>query len=83
MQSQELTPLPTLPLLPSLPSLRRLTRGLYDCPKTHSALGVLLPSIGSIAKALAGKDRLRLQDEKAFRHYQGSRARLHERRFGG
>jgi hypothetical protein len=47
-------------------TLRRLARGLYDCPKTHPALGVLLPSIDSIAKALAGKDRLRLQPTGAY-----------------
>ena len=47
-------------------TLRRLARGLYDCPQTHPALGVLLPSVESIAKALAGKGRLRLQPTGAY-----------------
>jgi hypothetical protein len=47
-------------------TLRRLARGLYDYPNTHPELGVLLPSIDSIAKALAGKDRLRLQPTGAY-----------------
>lgn len=47
-------------------AVRRLARGLYECPKTHPVLGVLLPSIDSIAKALAGKDRLRLLPTGAY-----------------
>ena len=47
-------------------TLRRLARGLYDRPISHPALGVLLPSVDSIAKALAGKDRLRLQPTGAY-----------------
>lgn len=47
-------------------TLRRLARGLYDRPQTHPALGVLLPSVESIANALAGKGRLRLQPTGAY-----------------
>lgn len=47
-------------------AVRRLARGLYDQPNTHPTLGVLSPSIDAIAKALAGKDRLRLQPSGAY-----------------
>lgn len=41
--------------------IRRLARGLYDYPKVHPVLGSLQPSAEKIAKALAGRDRARLQ----------------------
>lgn len=47
-------------------TIRRLTRGLYDYPRTHPELGVLAPSIEAIAKALAGKNKLRLQPTGAY-----------------
>lgn len=47
-------------------TLRRLARGLYHYPKTHTLLGELAPSIDAIAKALAGKSRLRLQPSGAY-----------------
>lgn len=46
--------------------IRRLARGLYDYPKEDPGLGPLSPSIESIAKALASKDRLRLQPSGAY-----------------
>ncbi len=46
--------------------IRRLARGLYYYPKTHPTHGPLAPSIDNIAKALAGKDRLRLQPSGAY-----------------
>lgn len=46
--------------------LRRLARGLYDYPKTHPMMGTLSPSPDAIAKALAGKDRIRLQPFGAY-----------------
>jgi len=46
--------------------IRRLARGLYDYPKTHPTLGVLTPSPESIAKALAGRDQIRLQPAGAY-----------------
>ena len=47
-------------------TIRRIARGLYDFPKQHSALGKLAPSIDAIAKALAGKDRLRIMPAGAY-----------------
>jgi Family of unknown function (DUF6088) len=46
--------------------VRRLARGLYEYPKEHPELGTLLPDIEKVAKALAGKDRLRLQPAGAY-----------------
>src|SRR6185503_9379826 len=46
--------------------LRRLARGIYDYPRTHPVLGTLSPNIQKVAKALAGKDRLRLQPAGAY-----------------
>jgi len=47
-------------------TIRRLTRGLYDYPRTHPELGLLSPSIEAITKALAGKNKLRLQPTGAY-----------------
>ena len=47
-------------------TLRRLTRGVYDYPKTHPTLGELLPSPDAIAKALAGRHQIRLQPAGAY-----------------
>ncbi len=47
-------------------ALRRLARGLYDLPKHHPVLGPLAPSVEAIAKALAGRDRTRLQPAGAY-----------------
>lgn len=41
--------------------LRRLSRGLYDKPRHDDLLGTLWPSVGTIVKAIAGKDKLRTQ----------------------
>ena len=46
--------------------LRRLARGLYDYPQQHPELGMLSPDIEKVAKALAGKDRIRLQPAGAY-----------------
>ena len=46
--------------------LRRLARGIYDYPRTHPVLGTLSPDIQKVAKALAGKDRLRFQPAGAY-----------------
>ena len=46
--------------------VRRLTRGVYDYPKEHPVLGTLSPSADSIAEALAGRDRARLQPAGAY-----------------
>jgi hypothetical protein len=47
-------------------TIRRLSRGLYEYPREHAELGILLPDIGKVAKALAGKDRIRLQPAGAY-----------------
>jgi hypothetical protein len=46
--------------------IRRLARGIYDFPKRHPVLGLLLPSTETIADALAGRDRTRLQPAGAY-----------------
>lgn len=47
-------------------TIRRLTRGLYDFPKEHPILGPLMPSAEMVARALAGRDRTRLQPAGAY-----------------
>jgi hypothetical protein len=47
-------------------TIRRLARGVYDLPEEHPVLGPLQPSAESIAKALAGRDRTRLQPAGAY-----------------
>ena len=46
--------------------VRRLARGLYEYPREHPELGTLSPDIEKVAKALSGKDRLRLQPAGAY-----------------
>lgn len=46
--------------------IRQLARGLYDYPRKDDQLGVLLPSTDDIAKALAGRDAIRLQPSGAY-----------------
>jgi hypothetical protein len=47
-------------------TIRRLARGVYDFPKQHPVLGPLSPSAEAIARALAGRDRTRLQPAGAY-----------------
>lgn len=47
-------------------TIRRLTRGLYEYPRKHPELGLLAPSIDAITKALAEKNKLRLQPTGAY-----------------
>ena len=47
-------------------TIRRLARGVYDFPKEHPVLGLLAPSVEEIARALAGRDRTRLQPTGAY-----------------
>jgi len=56
----------TLHRLAKKGTIRRLARGLYDYPKEHPVLGKLSPSSDAIAKALAGRDRTRLQPAGAY-----------------
>ena len=46
--------------------IRRLARGLYDYPKDHPQLGRLTPPPDSIARALAGNGKTRLQPTGAY-----------------
>lgn len=46
--------------------IRQLARGLYDYPRTDPDLGILSPSPESIARALAGRDAVRLQPSGAY-----------------
>ena len=45
--------------------IRRLTRGLYDFPRTDPQLGILSPSVDMIAETLARRDGVRLQPSEA------------------
>lgn len=47
-------------------TIRRLARGLYDFPKHHAVLGDLMPPTDKIARALAGRDRTKLQPSGAY-----------------
>ena len=47
-------------------AIRRLARGVYDYPRQHPVLGPLFPSADVIARALAGRDRTRLQAAGAY-----------------
>lgn len=46
--------------------IRQLARGLYDYPKQDPQFGILTPSADDIAKALAGRDAVRLQPSGAY-----------------
>lgn len=47
-------------------TIRRLARGVYDFPQEHPVLGPLAPSAEVVAKALAGRDRTRIQPAGAY-----------------
>ncbi len=47
-------------------TIRRLARGVYDFPKQHPVLGPLQPAAEVVAKALAGRDRTRIQPAGAY-----------------
>src|ERR1041384_2511262 len=46
--------------------IRRLARGIYEYPRQHPELGVLSPDFEKVARALAGKHRIRLQPAGAY-----------------
>ncbi|MFM8289631.1 MAG: DUF6088 family protein [Planctomycetaceae bacterium] len=52
--------------LARLGTIRRLARGVYDLPEEHLVLGPLLPSAEVVARALARRDRTRLQPAGAY-----------------
>jgi hypothetical protein len=47
-------------------TIRQLARGLYDYPAKHPQLGEMAPSVDAVAKALAGRDAIRLQPSGAY-----------------
>ena len=47
-------------------TIRRLTRGVYDYPATHPQLGTLSPNPDAVARALAGRDKTRLQPSGTY-----------------
>jgi len=46
--------------------IRRISRGLYDYPKTHPKLGLLKPTPAQIAKAIATKEHRKIQPSGAY-----------------
>lgn len=56
----------TLSRLAKANTVRRLARGVYLYPRQHRSLGELQPSAEAIAKAIAGRDRTRLQPSGAY-----------------
>jgi len=56
----------TLSRMAKAGTLRRLARGVYLYPQKHAALGELQPTAEAIAKAIAGRDRARLQPSGAY-----------------
>lgn len=42
-------------------TIRKLARGLYDYPRSHPRLGILMPSTDQVAQALKGRDATRIQ----------------------
>ena len=46
--------------------IRQLARGLYDYPRIDPELGTLSPSPDALARALAGRDAVRLQPSGAY-----------------
>jgi len=46
--------------------IRQLARGLYDYPHNDPDLGMLTPSPDAVARALAGRDAVRLQPSGAY-----------------
>jgi hypothetical protein len=47
-------------------TIERLARGLYHYPMIHPQLGKLLPAPEEIAKALAGREKVRIQPSGAY-----------------
>jgi hypothetical protein len=47
-------------------TIRLLARGLYDYPVQHPVLGTVAPSADAIARALVGRDAIRLQPAGAY-----------------
>ena len=56
----------TLTRLAEQGKIRRLSRGLYDYPRTHKKLGILFPDINVVIQAIVGRDKIRLQPIGAY-----------------
>jgi hypothetical protein len=56
----------TLSRLTEKGTIRRLSRGLYDYPRVHPKLGLLAPGEDQIARAIVGRDRVKLQPSGAY-----------------
>jgi len=52
--------------LESSGTIRRLSRGVYDFPIAHPVMGTLAPTVEAVAKALVGRDSVRLQPSGAY-----------------
>ena len=46
--------------------LKRIARGLYEYPRTHPILGELSPDLNKVARAMAGREGIRLQETGAY-----------------
>lgn len=46
--------------------IRKLGHGIYDYPKKHKKLGLIAPSVEAIAKAIAERDKFRIQPSGAY-----------------
>ena len=46
--------------------LKRIARGLYEYPEVDELLGELSPNLDKVAKAMAGRDGIRLQPTGAY-----------------
>lgn len=47
-------------------TIRQVGRGLYDYPQLHPILGHLSPTPEALARAMAGRDRVRFQPSGAY-----------------
>ena len=47
-------------------TIRRVARGLYHYPESHTLLGEVAPSVEAVAKALASRDQIKLQPSGAY-----------------
>jgi hypothetical protein len=46
--------------------MRRVARGLYDIPRRSKGVGITWPSVESVVKAIARRDRVRVQPTGAY-----------------
>ncbi len=46
--------------------IRRVSKGIYECPRKHEHLGILSPSIDKIAQAISERDDIQIQPSGAY-----------------